>query len=108
MGGRRRDAGRERLRAPALQRRREGVLHPARVQGETAVSVHALVVPEDGGVADRQAAARRHRIPPPDGNLSAETTMLFEDKQPSLSGANTSNFLAEAMIESEKFRTEYA
>ena len=33
---------------------------------------------------------------------------LFEDKNAALSGGVTSNFLAEAMAESEKFRTEYA
>src|SRR6202035_2845774 len=33
---------------------------------------------------------------------------LFEDKQAALSGANTSNFLAEAAAESEKFRADYA
>ncbi len=33
---------------------------------------------------------------------------LFEDKQAALSGANTSEFLAEAMVESEKFRADYA
>ena len=33
---------------------------------------------------------------------------LFEDKQAALSGDNTSAFLAEAMVESEKFRADYA
>ena len=33
---------------------------------------------------------------------------LFEDKQAALSGSETSEFLAEAVIESEKFRAEYA
>ena len=33
---------------------------------------------------------------------------LFEDKQAALSGELTSNFLSEAMVESEKFREEYA
>ena len=33
---------------------------------------------------------------------------LFEDKQAALSGAASSDFLAEAMVESEKFRAEYA
>ena len=33
---------------------------------------------------------------------------LFEDKQAALSGENTSAFLAEAMVESEKFRADYA
>ena len=33
---------------------------------------------------------------------------LFEDKGPSLSGAQQSNFLAEAIAESEKFRANYA
>src|SRR3984885_5923467 len=109
MGSRRRHAGRERLRAPALQRRREGILHPPGVQGQAVVPVHAPSVPEDGRVADRQAAARRQGIPSADGNLSAEGIMtLFEDKQAALSGDNTSAFLAEAMVESEKFRTDYA
>src|SRR5580700_4821731 len=36
------------------------------------------------------------------------TMTLFEDKQAALSGDNTSEFLAEAMVESEKFRTDYA
>ena len=33
---------------------------------------------------------------------------LFEDKVASLSGSQNSNFLAEAMVESEKFRADYA
>ena len=33
---------------------------------------------------------------------------LFEDKQAALSGAESSEFLAEAMAESEKFRADYA
>jgi quercetin dioxygenase-like cupin family protein len=33
---------------------------------------------------------------------------LFEEKQAALSGAESSNFLAEAMVESEHFREEYA
>ena len=33
---------------------------------------------------------------------------VFEEKQAALSGAGNSNFLAEAMVESEKFREEYA
>jgi quercetin dioxygenase-like cupin family protein len=33
---------------------------------------------------------------------------LFEDKGPSLSGNQQSNFLAEAMVESEHFRADYA
>ena len=33
---------------------------------------------------------------------------LFEDKQAALSGDNSSAFLAEAMVESEKFRADYA
>ena len=49
--GRRRDAGRERMRAPALQRFRNRGMHPPRVQGEAAVPVHAPVAPEDGRVA---------------------------------------------------------
>ena len=41
--------------------------------------------------------------------MSAEGIMaLFEDKQAALSGDNTSAFLAEAMVESEKFRADYA
>ncbi len=32
----------------------------------------------------------------------------FEDKQAALSGSANSNFLAEAMVESEKFRADYA
>ena len=51
------------------------------------VPVHAPSVPEDGRVADRQAAARHQGIPSADGNLSAEGIMaLFEDKQAALSG----------------------
>src|SRR5580704_2275962 len=109
MGGRRRHAGRERLRAPALQRRRKGILHPPGVQGQAVIPVHAPAVPEDGGVADRQAAARRQGISSADRDLSAEGIMtLFEDKQAALSGAESSEFLAEAMAESEKFRADYA
>ena len=33
---------------------------------------------------------------------------LFEDKAAALSGANSSDFLAAAMAESEKFREQYA
>src|ERR1700686_3248285 len=99
MGSRRRDAGREWLRAPALQRRREGILHPPGVQGQAAVPVHAPSIPEDGRVADRQAAAWRQGIPSADGNLSAEGIMtLFEDKQAALSGANPSEFLPRARV----------
>src|ERR1700692_1249530 len=109
MGSRRRHAGGERMRAPALQIRREGILHPPGVQGQAVVPVHAPLVPEDGRVADRQAAARREGIPSADRNLSAEGIMtLFEDKQAALSGDNTSAFLAEAMVESEKFRAASA
>src|ERR1700681_1758804 len=85
------------------------MLHPAGVQGQAAVSVHAPPVPEDGRVADRQAAARRQGIPSADRKLSAEGIMtLFEDKQAALSRDTTSAFLAEAMVESEKFRADYA
>jgi quercetin dioxygenase-like cupin family protein len=60
-------------------------------------------------MADRQASARSEGILTANGPLSAETKMpLFEDKQAALSGSNTSNFLAEALVESEKFREQYA
>ena len=64
--GRRRDAGRERLRAPALQRFRDRGVHPPRVQGEAAVPVHAPAAAEDGGVAARAGSGSwvRTRRPP--------------------------------------------
>src|SRR6516165_5803309 len=95
MAGRRRDAGRERLRAPAFQRRRERGLHSAGVQGEAALSVHAPPFPENGGMADRQAAAGPRRFQTADRHLSGDNKMPFEDKQAALSGSATASFLAE-------------
>src|SRR5437879_5884500 len=59
MEGWRCDAGRERLRAPALQRFRERGMHPPGVQGEAAVPVHAPALAEDGRVAARSRPRAR-------------------------------------------------
>src|SRR5438552_2950384 len=59
MEGRRRDAGRERLRAPALQRFRDRGMHPLGVQGQALVPVHAPVAAEDGGMAARSGSRTR-------------------------------------------------
>src|SRR6516164_3575574 len=82
MAGRRRDAGRERLRSSAFQRRRERGLHSVGVQGEAAVSVHAPAVPEDGGMADRQAAARPREFQTADGYLSGATKCRSKTNKP--------------------------
>src|SRR6201996_7793860 len=106
MGSRRCDAGGKRLCPSALQRRRKRILHSPGVQGQAAVSVHALAVSENGGMADRQTAAGHHRVP--SAGRSLVNRMTPDEKQAALSGATTSNFLEIAIGESEQFRAEYA
>ena len=64
-------------------------------------------------MADRQAAARHQGIPSADRPLSSQShwnkhDLVIQEKAAALSGAASSNFLAEAMVESEKFRADYA
>src|SRR3974390_208212 len=82
MAGRALDAGRERLRTPAFQRRRERGLHSFGVQGEAAVSVHAPAFPKNGGMANRQAAARPRRFQTADGHLSGEKICRSKTNKP--------------------------
>ena len=60
--GRRCDAGRERLRASALQRLQGRRGDPAGVQGEAAVPVHAPAVPENRGMAIQDPAEGRREL----------------------------------------------
>src|SRR5215211_5630620 len=109
MEGGRRDVRRERMRAPALQRRHGGRGDPARVQGKAAVPVHASPVPEDRGMAARRAAGGPGELPAADRYLSAEETMstAFEEKGPAHSGANSCSFRAEDVAASQEFRKQY-
>src|SRR3954470_7298022 len=64
MEGRRRDAGRERLRASAFQRLLQGGVHPPRVQGEADIPVHAPAAAEDGGMAAGDGSGARSVFAP--------------------------------------------
>src|SRR5271169_2991196 len=103
MEGRRRDAGRERLRASALQRFRHGGMRPSRLQGEALVPVHASAAAEDGGVAAR-AIPGRQALFAADRSLKikagAQRMSAIEDKTFALSGDKTCTWRAEEIMRS--------
>src|SRR3954468_8243103 len=108
MEGRRRDAGRERLRASALQRLQGRGGDSPGVQGEAAVPVHAPVVPEDRGMAVEDPAQGRGELQAAGGPLrSAIMATEFTDKGPSLSGSKTATFRADEARQSQEFRKQY-
>src|SRR5205814_9688952 len=108
LESRRRDAGRERLRASALQRLEGRGGDPPGVQGQAAVPVHAPAVPEDRGMAVEDPAQGGGELQAAERHLrEGAMTTVFTDKGPAFSGNKTASFRADEAKASQEFRKQY-